>query len=503
MFVAIFQKFIVLFFFCSILGFGQSVDNVASIEFGQIIFPIERPFAISLIIPNSETRATITFPDIAGFTKKGTSTSMSPVEVDGKIVTSQVITQNYQAKAAGRFRLLPFTIVVNGETIRSEGTTLLVKPASTAPGAVDAMRNTASDLENELNNTRSASVNAPLNTIDISPGGAAFLSLRASKSSIYAGGGVSLTLSFFVADNYPFELSFQALDKQLQTITKKIRPTNSWEENLPINDLKPLSVIIGGKKFREYRLFQSVFFPLSNQSLRLPAVALQLGRRPVIGPPSFQPETILFTSKPLTIAVRSLPVHPLRGRVPVGSFQLEESLERQHVAAGKSIRYTFSISGAGNVATLPAPVLLHERAELDVFPPEERHSISHSSNEIIGSKTFTYFVVPHQNGSISLANHFQWIYFDPQTARYDTLRPRLELRVGDNESVPLSNIGVLTGAANGEAVPGAPVGNSLYAGIEAMDSTHQPISMSVLIRSIANVLIVLMLLGMVFVLVKK
>ncbi len=505
MFVAIFRKLLVLFFFCAVSGFGQSIDNVATIEIGQTTFPIERPFTISLIIPNSETRATINFPDIAGFTKRGTSTSMSPVEVDGKTVTNQVITQNYQAKGSGRFQLLPFSITVNGETIRSEGAALLVKPASTVSGAIDGTRNTASDLENELNGSRLTPTNPPLNTINISPTGAAFLSLRASKSSIYAGSGVALTLSFFVADNYPFELSFHALDKQLQTITKKIRPANSWEENLPINDLKPLSVIIGGKKFREYRLFQSVFFPLSNQSLRLPAVALQLGRRPVIGPPSSQPETMLFTSKPLVIAVRSLPVHPLRGRVPVGSFQLEEGLERQHVAAGKSVRYTFSISGAGNIATLPAPVIQYEQAELDVFPPEERHSISHSGSEITGSKIFTYFIVPHQNGVVSLANHFQWIYFDPKTARYDTLRPRLELRVGDNGSVPLSNMNTLTGAAvaNGEAVPGAPVGNSLYAGIEAMDSTRQPISISVLIRSIANVLIVLMLFGMVFVLVKK
>ncbi|AUD02402.1 BatD family protein [Spirosoma pollinicola] len=483
MFFVIFRRLLVLFFFYAYIGFGQSIGNVASIELGSTTFSIERPFTISLLIPNSETRATVAFPDIPGFIKKGTSTSVTPVESGDKTVTNQVITQNYQAQAAGRFRLLPFTILVNGEPVHSDGAILIVQPSAvaSAPGSVT------------------------LNTIEVVPAGAAFLSLRTSKSTIYMGEGVALTLSFIVADNYPYELNFQALDKQLQRIVKKIRPVNSWEENVPINDLKPIPVRINKKKFREYRIFQSVFFPLSSQPLRLPAVALQLGRRPVIGPPASQPETVLFTSKPLSIAVKPLPSHPSGGQVSVGAFRLEEGLERQHIVAGKSVRYTFSIIGTGNVATLPAPTVPGERAEIDVFPPEERHTIAHGGDEITGHKTFTYFIVPHQNGTVSLANYFQWIYFDPKTARFDTLRPRMELYVGGNGQRVALNTDLLSGSAvaNGEAVPVASVNSSIYAGIEAMDSGRQSISISVLIRSVANVIIALMLLGMVFVLVRK
>jgi hypothetical protein len=164
-----------------------------------------------------------------------------------------------------------------------------------------------------------------------------------------------------------------------------------------------------------------------------------------------------------------------------------------------------SIVGKGNIATLPAPSLLNERAGIDVFPPEERHTISHNNDEITGNKTFTYFIVPHQNGTVSLANHFQWIYFDPQNARYDTLRPRMQLHVGGKGPGAVVRTGLLSGSAiaNGEAVPTASVGNSIYAGIETMDSARQSISISALIRSVANVLITLMLFGMVYVLVRK
>ncbi|WP_461074652.1 BatD family protein [Spirosoma flavus] len=463
---------------------AQVTDNVPSIELGSTTFPIERPFAISVIIPNSETRATVNFPDIDGFTKKGILTSTTTSEVGGDNVVSQIITQNYQARAPGRYRLPPFKITVNDKTVESEGATLIVQPAT---------------------GTQSAG-NTQLTTENITPTGAAFLSLRTSRNSIYSGEGVAMTLSFFVADNYPYILNFVALDRQLQVITKKIRPANAWEENLPINDLKPIQVTIKGKKFREFRLYQSVFFPLSNQSLRIPSVSLQLARpRPVIGPPSANTDMVSFTSKPVLVSVKTLPKHPLRGRVPVGEFRLEESLERQHMTIGKSVRYAFTITGEGNIATLSAPALINTNAELDIFPPEERHTINHNGNQITGQKTFTYFLVPHQNGSLPLADRFQWIYFDPKKARYDTLLPQYRLQIGggnvaaSGKDVSSTNVAGI----NGEAAPAVASGNSLYAGIETMDSTDQSISISTMIRAIANVLIVLMLLGMIVVFFKK
>lgn len=480
MLFGIFRNFFVLFYIFSIAALGQATENEITIELGQTNFPIERPFTISVIIPNSESRPTINFPELTGFIKRGISASVTPSEINGKTITNQVITQNYQAQAPGRFRVPAFSIQVNDETIQSEGTLLVVRPSPTA------------------------SAPATLTAITPPPNGSAFLSLRTSKSAIYAGESLAMTLSFFVADNYPYQLQFMALEKQLQAITKKIHPANAWEENLTINELNPVPVVVGGRKFREYRLYQSVFFPLSKQTINIPAVSLWLGRQPVIGPPSSKPETLVLTSKPVTVTVRPLPVHPLRGRVPVGSFRLEEGLERQRVQIGQSVRYTFGITGEGNIATLPAPALLSDTTSIDVFPPKERHTVSNDGNTVTGRKVFSYFLVPHQNGSVSLINRFQWIYFDPQTARYDTLRPKLQLHVGgQGESVTASSPAndALSGSIGAEQ--GKPMGDSLYAGIELMDSTEQPVSIPGLIRSIANVLIVLMLLGMIFVFFKK
>ena len=482
MILAVFRNFLVLFICCLTACLGQVPDINATIQLGPTSFSIERPFTISVTVRDSETRPVLTFPSIPGFTKTGILTNVTTADRNEKNGTAQIITQNYQAQAAGRFLLAPFTITVNGEIVQSPGAVLVVRPSATAP----------------LNTTPAG--NATL------ANGVAFLTVRASKPVVYAGEGVALTLSFFVADNYPYELSFTALDQQLQAIIKKIRPANAWEENRLITELKPVPVLIGGKKFREIRLYQSVFYPLAARPLTLPAVALRLARpQPKIGPPSSEVETVEFSSKPLTVAVRALPPHPLRGQVAVGSFRLNERLDHQRVSTGQSVRYGFSIEGEGNVATLPAPATPVKTAAVDVFPPEEKHSINHGGTRVTGQKTFTYFIVPRQNGTIWLIDYFHWIYFDPQRARYDTLRSQLRVQVGGGNAATTARTGTPTGTSGalGEVSAELIPGRSLYAGIDALDSTHQPIRIAVLIRAVANVLIVLMLLGMIFVLFKR
>lgn len=481
--LAIFRKFLVLSICCLNVCFGQVADNVAIIELGSSSFSLERPFTISVVTANSDTRPSLTFPDIPGFTKKGVLTTVRSPVGNEKVVSRQVITQNYQAQAAGRFVLAPFTIVVDGEVVRSEGAVLVVRSSAV------------------MSTTATAVANAP----PPPPAGAAFLALRTSKRAVYTGEGVALTLSFFVADSYPYILDFTALDRQLQAIVKKIRPANTWEENRPITELKPVPVVVGGRKYREIPLYQSVFYPLTARPLLLPAVTLRLSRpRPVIGPPSAEVETVAFNSKSVVVAVRALPPHPLRGRVAVGSFRLNEQLERQRVNVGESVRYRFTIEGEGNIAALPAPILPPATAEVDLFPPQEQHTADNTGIQVSGRKTYTYFVVPRQTGMIALGNQFQWIYFDPQRARYDTLRSRLVLQAGGGSPATVAEMSV----SDVSGLPGdtvlAPVSSrSLYAGIDALDSTHQPVSIPVLVRAVANVLIVLMLLGMIFVFFKK
>lgn len=494
----IFQKIFVLFFCCWSYANGQQNNNVVGIELGPSTFTVERPYTISVVVRNSENRPVITFPDIQGLTKRGTETRVTTDEVDGQTVVNQVITQTYIATQPGVFRLQPFTITVNNGTAYSEGAVLLIRPGSTAPfggtGTAGTLKMTTES-------------------------GAAFLSLRAGKAVVFVGEGFAMRLSLFVSDTYPFELRFDGVDAQLQTVLKQLRPTNAWEENAGIQQLKGQPIIVNGRKFTEYVIFQSVFFPLSNNTIQIPSVALTLTRvrqdnreeteRPGKASVPPTPERITFQTRPLTIAVRPLPPHPLRGQVAVGSYRLIETIDRKTVPMGKSARYTVRLEGEGNVASLQTPLWSTVSSasvtvnpsvlggNVDVLPSGTNLQIDRTGEQIYGFKSFTYFLIPRRDGTINLSDVFGFVYFDPQTTRYDTLQSRISLKTGGTGSTDagLASQGTLPQTGEG--------GDALYARLNEMDSTQQPLNLPSLMRAIANVLLVLMILGMIFVFFRK
>lgn len=493
--IRIFQKILGLFFCVSLNVSGQQKDNVITIELSPTTFSIERPFTISVLVQNSENRPVIAFPDIPGLTKRGTSTSVTTIGTDTETTLAQIITQTYMATQPGTFQLPPFIITINGATVRSEGAVLMVRPAGLTT----------------FGRAGGASVSA------LTESGAAFLTLRASQASVFVGEGFAMRLSLFVSDGYPFELRFDGVDAQLQTVLKQLRPTNAWEEEAGIRALKGQEVVVNNRKFTEYIIFQGVYFPLSDGPIQVPSVGLTVMRVRLAEPtltttPStttVSAEPVAFQTHPLTVLVRSLPPHPLRGQVAVGVYRLVETIDRTTVSAGKSTRYSVRIDGEGNVASLQAPLWSMMSSTIGVLTPSPatetgietlpagtNQQIDRTGEQISGAKTFSYFLVPRRGGNVDLATVFGFVFFNLQTARYDTLRSRIKLRVADTNPV-----GALEPSRVG--TPQTNTNDALYAGLSQMDSTEKPLNWSVLTRAVANVLLVLMILGMIFVFLRK
>jgi len=490
--IRIFQKFLVLFFCLPLIVSGQQKDNVVTIELSATTFSIERPFIISVLVPNSENRPVVAFPDIPGLTKRGTATSVTNTGTGGETVLAQLITQTYVATQPGTFRLLPFSITINGTTARSEGATLMVRPATTGPFGGTGLV---------------ASMDVPTES------GVAFLSLRTNKTSVFVGEGFALRLSLFVSDAYPFELRFDGVDAQLQTVLKQLRPTNTWVEEAGIRELKGQPVNVNNRQFREYVISQGVYFPLSEGVVQLPSVGLALIRVRSTEPSATTtttavPEPISFQARPLAIAVRPVPSHPLRGKVPVGVYRLVETMARMAVPAGKSSQYSIRIEGEGNIASLQEPLWSTMNSTtlvpsspatetgLEILPAQTSQQIDRTGEQVSGSKTFGYFLVPRRGGIMDLSTVFGLVYFNVQTARYDTLRSKVQLRVGETEPLGTASTDTSTPAS-------AKAADALFVGLNEMDSTEKPLNLTVLTRAVANVLLVMMILGMIFVFLRK
>ena len=494
--LVLFIVFLILYSHEGSLVFCQSPENQLVIDYSATDFLIERSFTISLLIRDSDSRPTVAFPDIPGLVKQGIARSATRSEAGGREVTNQLLVQTYLATQAGTIKVPPFTLTVNGQSVRSPGLTLTVRSvASPAETAALAAANRARNDEQ-----------------------AAFLKTSVNQTTVYTGEGLRIRLSFFVAENYPYEVKFEQLEQQLAAIVRKLKPVNAWEENDNISELRETPALLNGRNYKEYRLYEATFFLLTTRAgaarqLTLPALPLTVSRRlvqPVTTPgPAGKPtsgtlaaeeaEAVTFNSQPVVVQVRPLPqvsATSNAGQVSVGTFRLMANVDQNRVAVGQSVRCDIRVEGQGNIAGIQAPQINASEADLDIFPPQVQSVVGRTGEQVSGYKLFRYYLIPKQKGRLALANRFFWVYFNPQTSRYDTLRPQTMLQVG--EASEAQSIGVVPSDTLDRS--GRP---SIYAGLEQIKSTDPFINWPVLIRAIANVLIVLMMLGTLFVFARK
>ena len=111
--------------------------------------------------------------------------------------------------------------------------------------------------------------------------------------------------------------------------------------------------------------------------------------------------------------------------MPVGHYVLREGISGIRFRTGEAFVYTFGVEGAGNAAALvlPAP---RPSPRLEVYGPDVREEKLPDGTP---RKNFRFRLVPHQPGVLRLDSLFQLVFFDPATARYDTLRPELQPEV--------------------------------------------------------------------------
>jgi hypothetical protein len=151
-----------------------------------------------------------------------------------------------------------------------------------------------------------------------------------------------------------------------------------------------------------------------------------------------------FYSKARIVKIKELPPHPLKEKVAVGNYRLNDKISAKELETGQSFSYTFTISGEGNLSAVDQPVMKKSDA-FEFYEPNVVQNIRRASNAVQGTKSFEYYAIPNEPGEYDLANYLQWIYFNTVKERYDTLRPNVVISVkGEskkNESISSNDLG--------------------------------------------------------------
>ncbi len=433
-------RFILAFLMINIGCISAAISQNLRIDLGPDNIGINQAFTITVTVENGNLESYDQFPEITGFVKRGTSSSSSTNFVNGRVSSTQSIIQNYLATAEGSFKLPPFIMTVNNQKIRSQGKNIQVGPPVQNRQRNDPFfRNPFEDLF--------GGQQQPQEYVDINAD--AFLALSTDKSDVFLGEGFTLTLSFYVSEDNRAQMQFYELGKQLTEIVKKIKPANCWEENFNIDNITEEPVILNGKHYSQYKIFQAAYFPLNVEPINFPSVDLELIKYKVAKRRTFfgqnrKEDFETFRSKPKRIEVRDLPPHPLKASVPVGQYKLEDKISGQQLRTGQSFNYNFTVKGIGNISAITNPNLVEDE-DFDIYPPSIRQNINRGNKRVTGVKTFSYFGVPNEPGEYNLGDYFQLTYFDPEREVYDTLRSDLPILINGeskkNEMIQANDLG--------------------------------------------------------------
>jgi hypothetical protein len=413
---------VLIFFFISALAMAQEIR----IELGPDEVAMNETFNIKLTVSDERIKSYDQFPEIPGFQKQGISQSSSMNIINGQMSSTNSIIQYYKPLRKGQYTLNSFSISVNGSSATSPGKTITV----TDPRQSQRGRN-----PDPFDDFFGGTAEEP-EYVEVEDD--AFFSLAVDKEEVYVGEGFNVVLAFYMSEDNQAPFNFHEAGRQLENIIKKIKPTNAWEENFNITNIEPERVEINGKQWLRFKVYESTFYPFSEGPIHLPSVPWEMIKYRIAKNPSFFGNNRLedfktFYSAARNIDVKPLPPHPLKGQISVGEYQLRENFDEKEVATGEGIPYSFGIMGEGNINAIKPPRRMGEQ-KLNSFDPNERQQINRGRGRVTGIKEYNYYLTINEPGQLELKDHFEWIYFNPKLAVYDTLRPTAILNVvGENK----------------------------------------------------------------------
>lgn len=227
-----------------------------------------------------------------------------------------------------------------------------------------------------------------------------------------------------------------------------------WREELDVAARPtPRTTTAYGQTYKTIVLKRVALFPTRAGTLRVDPLRIETEAQPRKqrdrSPSQRHYEPVTLSSEALSVVAEPLPPGaPPAFDGAVGQFALQTSLSDDSVEAGNAVELTARIEGTGNLATISPPAL-DPPSDFETYEPSLEADIDRGGEQVEGTKTFTYTLVPRSNGGYTLPP-VAFAYFDPETETYETLR---------SEPVALHVTGDAPPRAVGRTGEGLPVGD--------------------------------------------
>ncbi|MDX2011916.1 MAG: BatD family protein [Myxococcaceae bacterium] len=228
------------------------------------------------------------------------------------------------------------------------------------------------------------------------------LFLRASidRPEVYVGEQVTLSLYIYS------RIDLMGVDS---VIMPKLEGFLAQDIASPTN-LAPETRTLGGVPYRAYLLRSKALFPLKPGDVAIEPAESDISS----GVFPFSGRKIHRKSNALTLKVKPLPA----GAGNVGRWRLSSTVNQTDVALGEPVQLKLILEGRGNLKAVTLPKLEAPSA-LRVFDPQQTEKSTVVKNQVGGTRTVEYVLVPQQTGTFTVPG-LTLEYFDPETQKVES-----------------------------------------------------------------------------------
>jgi len=389
---------------------GAAIQLQATIDRAQV--GLNQIFTITLEATGSDAGSVSLQPEFPAsldqfskFLGRGGESSNIQL-INGRMSVSKSIQLNFMATTVGKHTIEPIKVQAGGETYQTQSFQIEIvdnpNPPASTPGRVNEPIQAEDSIEGNL-----------------------LLKVIASKRTVYQNEPVIVSYKIYTRVN----VSSYSLEKMPST-------TGFWLEEFELPQQPRLTnEIIDGRKYAVAEIKKMALFPTEVGKMDIEPLVLacdvriQSRRRSrdlfdsFFDDPFFsRTQRYQIASPRLSIEVLPLPAEnkPRNFSGAVGKFDISATLDKQEVETNESIKLKVKMSGVGNIKILPNPnVKIPD--DFEQYGPTSSENISRNENQISGTKTFDYVLIPRSAGEKKIEST-EFSFFDISTKTYKTLR---------------------------------------------------------------------------------
>ncbi|AKQ64344.1 BatD [Myxococcus hansupus] len=394
------------------LDFYQTVDRE---EVGT-----EDTFRLTVVVVDAPSNAQVKVPESDDFAILSSSrSSQRSISLSGggpaviQDVTRQVLTM--QARRAGRLKIPPSQITVNGKTYRTQPVELTVRegrvggPPASAQSGRGRQPDPFSSMQSQMQQMEEAFGDMMEPDRPTIPRGDSDLFLRASldRDAVYV--GEQVTLSLYI---------YSRVDLSSVDAVTMPKLEGFWTEEVESpTQLSGEQRVVDGIPYRAYLLRRRAIFPVKSGTLAITPAEADITTGFL-----FAGHRVHRVSNALKVKVKPLPPGGPENlpNAHVGSWRLSMDVSQTQVELGQPVTVKVTLEGVGNVKNVTPPVLKGPAA-LKIYDPTTSDKVSQQRHRVQGRRVMEYLVMPQRTGSFTLPA-LEFTYFDPRARKYEVAR---------------------------------------------------------------------------------